>query len=116
MGEQATTILATLLIVVVLVFGMVFLPRFLMRRAVRRVISQFRQRGATSPDKATPLAALGLAPKSALDRMFKVRDYRPMAARLLGQANVIRFTEEGTAYLSEEELENSPVKKFAGME
>lgn len=116
MGEQATTILATLLIIVALVIGMFYLPRLLMRRAVRKVISQFRERGATSPDKATPLASLGLAPKSALDRMFKLRDYRPMAARLLGQANVLRFTEEGDAYLSEEELENSPVKKFAGME
>jgi hypothetical protein len=48
--------------------------------------------------------------------MFRMRDYKPYATRLLGQANVIRSTEDGLVYLSEDELEHSPVKRFAGLE
>jgi hypothetical protein len=36
--------------------------------------------------------------------------------RLLGQAKILLATEGGLTYLSEEELERSSVKKFAGIE
>jgi hypothetical protein len=59
------------------------------------------------------LEQLGVVQRSRLERMTKLRDYRPYAVRLLTNTNVIRTTEEGTMYLSEETLEHSPVKRFA---
>ncbi len=115
-GGQTATVLILVLLIAVLIFVAIYVPRFLMRRAVRSVIALFRRQGATSPDKATTLEELGLVRGSPFDRMFKVRDYRPYAARLLGQANILRATDEGTVYLSEADLENSPVSKFARVE
>ena len=116
MGGQTATVLILVILIAVLIFVAIYVPRFLMRRAVRSVITLFRRQGATSPDNATTLEELGLVRGSPLDRMFKVRDYRPYAARLLGQANILRATDEGKVYLSEVDLENSPVSTFARVE
>lgn len=110
-----TNVLAVLLLIGVLIVVMIYVPRFLLRKATRDVLSLFRRRGATNPTKATTLEQLGLVQGSHLERLTRLRDYRPYALRLLTQANVIRATEGGTLYLSEETLEHSPVKRFAGI-
>jgi len=113
MSEQASAWLVLVLLIVLLGVGLVFLPRFFLRRAVRQVVFLFRERGITSADRAATLEELGLGPKSMFERMFRMRDYKPYAVRLLGQAQVLRVTEEGRVYLSEETLAGSPLKKFA---
>ncbi len=102
-------------VVIVVLFLVVafYVSRLLFYRAVRQVVFLFRKRGATSPKSATTLEDLGLAGGGLRDRLFKPRDYRPYALRLLAQANIIRETEEGKVYVSEAELERSPVKKLA---
>jgi hypothetical protein len=92
---------------------MVSLSRHLYRKALRDLVSLFRELGATSSVRAAAPDELGLTRGSPFDRMFRLRDYRPQALRVLGQANIVRATEEGKLYLSEEELERSPVKSFA---
>jgi hypothetical protein len=113
MGGNATAMLAFVLLLAALVFGAIQLMRFLFRRAVRNVVSLLRQRGATSPAGARTPQELGLAPQGPLDKMFKMRDYRQDALRVLGQADIVRATEEGAVYLSEDELARSPLKKLA---
>ncbi len=108
--------LSIIILIGVLLLAVIYLPRFFIKRAVRKVVAIFRAHGATSPDTAVSLAELGLAPRSPFDRMFRMRDYKPYATRLLGQAEIIRSTEEGLVYLSEDDLERSPVKRFAGLE
>ena len=75
------TALILILIIVVLVLGVYYIPRLFMKRAVRQIVRIFRKRDALSPDTALPLEELGLGPKSYMDRMFRVRDYKPHAAR-----------------------------------
>ena len=108
-----TTVLVMVLLIVALIAALIYIPRVLMRRAIRSVVSLFRERGATGPTSATTLEELGLVRGGPLDRMFRPRDYRPQALRLLAEGKIIRTTEEGRVYLSEEELEHSPVKRFA---
>ena len=77
------------------------------------VVARFRAKGALSPEKATSLYELGLEPADFMHRIGRTRDYKPQAMRLLSQKNVIRATEDGRVYLSEDELRESPLKKFA---
>ena len=110
---QLWFVLGFVVIVVLLFAGAFYVSRLLFYKAVRQVVFLFRKRGATSPKSAATLEDLGLAGGGLRDRLFKPRDYRPYALRLLAQANIVRETEEGKAYLSEAELERSPVKKVA---
>jgi hypothetical protein len=115
-GGQTTTALVVALLTGTLIVLVIYVPRFLLKKAMRNVVSLFRERGAISPMRATTPEELGLVPGSPFDRVLGRRDYRPNALRLLGQANIIRTTEESKLYLSEEELEHSPAKRFARIE
>jgi hypothetical protein len=112
MSAQGLTVLVFLLLIVTLILVAFYVPRFMVRRAVRNLVSTFRKLGATSPTTGTTPEELGLA-SGMFDRLFKPRDYRPSALLMLKQANIIRTTEQGTLYLSEEELERSPLKALA---
>ncbi len=101
------TTFVLIVIMVLLLAAAFYLPRLMMRRAARRVVALFRERGATSPRKAVSLEELGIVQRGLMDNMFRMRDYRPRALRLLVQANIIRATESGRYYLSEEELERT---------
>lgn len=105
----------TVLALAVVVAALIFIPRMLLKRAIRTVIARFRKAGATSPETAKTLLDLRLESRGVFGNFGRVRDYKPMAVRLLGQAEIILGTEEGGTYLSEENLENSSVKKFARM-
>jgi hypothetical protein len=110
----------TIFLLIVLLIGVLalasYISSFLVKKAMRDVVSRFREQGATSPKKAATAEELGLAQRDFLGRMFRARDYKPQAMSLLGQKNIIRATEEGRLYLSEEELRNSPLKKFAKLQ
>jgi hypothetical protein len=106
-------VLAVVLMLGALAVVMIYVPRLLLRKATRDVVALFRGRDATSPSSATTLEQLGIVQRSRLERLTRLRDYRPYAVRLLTNTNVIRTTEEGRMYLSEETLEHSPVKRFA---
>lgn len=114
--SDMNTALAIVIMLALLVAVLVYVPRFFVKRAMRKVVAIFRKVGATSPKQATTLESLGLVQAGFVDRMFKPRDYRPQAARLLIQVGIILPTDDGTYYLSEQALEDSPVKKWAGIE
>jgi hypothetical protein len=108
-------IIYAILLIVLLLLGAVYLSRFLIKKAMRDVVSVFRRRGALNPKGALTAEDLGLVKGRFTDRMFRVRDYKPDALRLLAQANVVKITEDGRLYLSEAELADSTVKRFAGI-
>ncbi|MBN1631440.1 MAG: hypothetical protein JW990_16905 [Thermoleophilia bacterium] len=112
----ATTVLLLIAIVIAAFALVVYIQSLLVKKAVRTVIARFRAKGAISPKKATSLYELGLEPADFLHRIGRTRDYKPQAMRLLVQKNVIRGTEDGKVYLSEDELRDSTIKKFANVE
>ena len=112
-----TTTLILVLVLAVLVAVAVYVPRYRLRKAIRQVVSSFRTQGATSPKTAKTPEELGLAKSgNPFDAVLKPRDYRPYALRALGQADVLRPGPRGSLYLSEEELDRSPLKGFARIE
>ena len=79
-------------IVILMLGAAIYFSRLLLQKALRRVVSVFRDQGATDARSARTLEALGLVQAGFLGRIFRPRDYRPQALRLLGQENVIRAT------------------------
>jgi hypothetical protein len=105
-----------LLVVLAVIATYVYALRFLTKKALRDVVALMRKEGATNPKGAKTLMELGLERKNVFDRMFSRRDFRPGALRMLAQANIVRAIEGDRVYLSEDELEHSPVKQFARIE
>jgi hypothetical protein len=90
--------------VIVLLAAMIFLPQLMIAMACPKVIKIFRKHGALSPSNAKFVDELGLKPPSFIDRMMKLRDYKPKALQLLMHIKVVEMTEDGKLYLSEQEL------------
>jgi hypothetical protein len=105
-----------LVIIILLLVGTFFMYRAFMQKALRKVVSIYREQGATDPKRAKSLEALGLQRPGAVGRMFRPRDYKQSAMRLLAQEGAIRMTEGEKFYLSEDGLANSRLKQFASIE
>ncbi len=90
--------------VIVLLAAMIFLPQLMIAMACPKVIKIFRKHGALDSTNAKFVDELGLKPPSFIDRMMKLRDYKPKALQLLMHINVVQMTDDGRLYLSEQEL------------
>ena len=83
---------------------MLVLPQLFIKRAIPSVIRIFRQHNAVGVRGAKTVDELGLNPKSYMERIGRLRDYKPRALQLLIRADIIQMTEDGKLYLSEENL------------
>ena len=99
---------AIIIILIILFLLAIFvLPQLMIGRAVPKVIKIFRNRNAVGIKNAKSIEELGLQPKSMVERMMRLRDYKPRALDFLIQVGVVQMTEEGKVYLSEEMLANT---------
>ncbi len=114
MAKQTEALLLIALLMVVLLVAVTYASRWLMRRAVRQVLTVLKDQQVTSPADGRSPEELGFAPQSILRIHVGLRDYRPYALQLLIRENVVKTTPDGRIYLSEEELERSPLKRFLG--
>ena len=87
-----------------------FIPRWLLKRAARQVIKIFRENNATDRKNAKTIDELGLMPPGMLERMMRRRDYKPSALAALIRAEIVRQTEDGKFYLSEDKLMASGIE------
>ena len=94
-----------------LLLGLFFIPRWLTSRAARQVIRVFRRHNATDSKNARTIDELGLRPPGVMERMMRRRDYKPHALNALMQAEIIKATEDGRLYLSEEKLASFGLEK-----
>ena len=92
---------------------MFVIPGWRLKRAIRQVIQIFRKTNATSVKNAKTVGELGLRPLGFFDRILKLRDYKPYALTVMISAGVVRQTEDGKVYLSEEKLSASTLSKYA---
>jgi hypothetical protein len=91
--------------------GFFVIPNLLVRRAALQVIKIFREQNATDSKTARTIDELGLRPPGMLERMMRRRDYKPHALNALMQAKIIKATEDGRLYISEERLADSGLQK-----
>lgn len=101
-----------ILVIIGLLVLAFFLSRMRMKRSLQQVIKIFREKGALDPHNAMTKEELGITPQSIIERMYKVRDYKPYALQLMVEAEIIIFDEEGKFYLSETNLVNSNLGKL----
>ncbi len=96
--------LVFVIVVILSIIAWFVVPNFLTKRAMRKVIKILHSRNVTSAQNAKTPQELGLKPRSMWENIFMPRDYKPMALKLLIQADIIRETKDGRLYLSKEKL------------
>ena len=108
---DTNTILIIVLLFAFLLAAMFIIPQWRLRRAIRQIIGIFRKHNAVSAKNAKTANELGLRPRGLMEGMFRGRDYKPYALTALMNAGVVKTTEDGKLYLSEEELMTSSLGK-----
>ena len=92
------------LIVILFILAMIGIPYLLMKRAVNHVLKIFQRNSAIDVKSAKTIDELGLRPRTIMQGMFRTRDYKPRALNALMKAEIVRMTEGGKLYLSEDKL------------
>lgn len=101
---MSTNALFILLIIVVAIVGFFVLPRMRIRRAVNQVIAIFERNNALDVRSAKTIDELGLRPPTFLEGMMRMRDFKPYALQILMNHEVVRQTDGGRLYLSQDKL------------
>ena len=91
-------------LIAVLFVSALFIPVLLTRRAASKVIKIFCRYDALSVKSAKSAEELGLNPPDFFERMFRPRDYKPYALRMLKQQNIVHTTGDGRLYMTQERL------------
>lgn len=99
-----TNALFILLIVMLAILGFFVLPRVRIRRAVNQVMAIFERSNALDVRSAKTADELGLRPRTFLDGMLRMRDFKPYALQILMQTEVVRQTDGGRLYLAQDRL------------
>lgn len=94
-------------IVILAFILMIGISQLMIMRAVKQVIKTMKKYNATSLKNALSDSDMKLQPRSFLQGLGRVRDYKPQAIMLLENLKVVRRTEDGKLYLSEDDLAKS---------
>ncbi len=94
----------SILVIVFLLVLSFALPLWLQRRAIISVIKIFREKNALDMESAITRDALGIKPRTFMERMLKMRDYKPDALKFLLSAKIVRVTDDDRLYFSGEQL------------
>jgi hypothetical protein len=102
-------VLIIIFLVILAIFAKLVIPPLMIRRALRPVLEQFVHHGALNPDNAKTPEELGLGPRTMIQRLATLRDYKPKALDVLLTASIVVITEEGKFYLSKEKLQSTGI-------
>lgn len=100
-GHENNATLFVLLFFIGFIVVVFITSLFLQRRSVISVIKTFRSKNAFDENNTISQAEVGIRPQHAL---LKKRDYKLQALQFLINVQIIRATEAGMLYLSEETL------------
>jgi hypothetical protein len=104
---EQTRIMLILILCLILFAGIALYGSTLMfKRAMRQVLKMFRNHEAFSAEKALFADELGMKAQGFI-RFNTWRDYKPNAMDLLIKNDIVKVTEEGKLFLSEDNLANS---------
>jgi hypothetical protein len=105
------TVIFILFVIFILGIG-ILLSRLLMVRAIREIIRIFFNSGALDTQSAKTREELGIVPQSFLERMYRIRDYKPYALQTMLNAGIIQETSDARYYLLEEKLSATALNKY----
>ena len=78
---------------------------FLVKRAVTQVVDRFRTNHGLCSQGSKSIDELGLQPPSFLERIYKPRDYKPYALKMLIKTGAVRLSDDGKMCLFEKKLQ-----------
>jgi hypothetical protein len=79
-------------------------PRIRIKRATNQVVAIFERNNALDARSAKTIDELGLRPRTFLEGMLRIRDFKPYALQILMKAEVVRQTDGRRLYLSQDKL------------
>lgn len=93
-----------LLIIILVILGLFVLPRMRVRRAIKQVVAVFERNNAFDVRSARTLEELRLRPRTFLEGIGRMRDYKPYALQILMDARIVCQTDGGRLYLLQDKL------------
>jgi len=98
------TVLLILLIILLAIFGLFLLPQIRLRRAVKQVVAIFERNDALDVRSAKTIDELRLRPRTFLQGLGRIRDFKPYALQILMDARIVCQTDGGRLYLLQDKL------------
>ena len=98
------TVLLILLIILLAIFGFFVLPQMRLRRAVKQVVAIFERNNALNAMSARTIDELKLKPRTFLQGIGRIRDFKPYALKILMDAEIVCQTDGGRLYLVQDKL------------
>jgi len=98
------TVLLILVIILLAIFGFFVLPQIRIRRAIKQVVAIFERNSALDVRSAKTIDELRLRPRTFLQGMGRIRDFKPYALQILMDAEVVCQTDGGRLYLLQDKL------------
>ena len=87
--------------------AIMYIPALMIKRAMIKIIRIFCSYNAIGARNAKTIDELGLRPPDFLQRLVKLRDYKPYALQILEQTGIVKLTHDGKLYMKENKLEES---------
>lgn len=98
-------LVAILLFAVATLAAWLVIPNFFTKRAMKKVVRTFEEMNALSAKTAKSPEELGLMPDSFLQSMYRARNYKPNALRVLIKHNIVMETKDGRVYIPKQKLD-----------
>ena len=98
------TALLVLLIIILAILGFFVLPQIRVRRAIKQVAAIFERNNALDAMSAKTIDELRLRPRTFLEGIGRIRDFKPYALKILMDADVVCQTDGGRLYLLQDKL------------
>jgi len=92
-------------------YGAFVLPRIRIKRAINQAVAFFEHSNALDARSAETIDELRLSPHIFLERMLRLRDFKPHGQQILMQVEAIRQTEGGRLCLSLDGLAASDIDR-----
>lgn len=99
-----TTALLVLLIIILAILGFFVLPQIRIRRAIKQVVAILERNNALDARSAKTIDELRLRPRTFLQGIGRIRDFKPYALQILMDAEVVCQTDGGRLYLLQDKL------------
>ena len=104
--EDPLNLFLILLILILCFLVVLRIQAFMVKRALRQVIDKFRAKHSLCSQGSKTIAELELQPPSFPERIYRLRDYKPDALKMLIRTGAVRLSEGGKMCLLERKLQH----------
>ena len=104
--ENPLNLLPIIFILILSFLVVLRIQAFMVKRALKQVIDKFRAKHSLCSQGSKTIAELDLQPPSFPERIYRLRDYKPDALKLLIRVGAVRLSAGGKMCLLERKLQH----------